>query len=274
VFSFDVTPKETALMNKFTLSLLAASALCAVGTVAVSMPASARDRDNVSVSVTFGGAAFGYEDGYYDNDRRWHQWRDDDERAWYQENHGPTYHRMSRADDRDDYRREWREGRRADWRDDRRDDRRIDFAVSLDDIEFAYEDGYYDNGRRWHGWRSEDERRWYQQNRGPTYFRMGRYDDRDNYRRDWRNGRRTDWRSGGDVDFGIVLGNVVFAYSDGYYDNGRRWHRWRSDDERRWYQQNRRQSYYHMSRYRDRDRNRRGWRDGRRNDWRPSSYDR
>lgn len=263
-------------MNKFTLSLLAASALCAVGTVAVSTPAFAqnRDRDNVSISVSFGGAAFGYDDGYYDNDRRWHEWRDDDERAWYQENHGPTYHRMSRNDDRDSYRRDWREGRRADWRDDRRDDRRIDFAVSLDDIQFGYEDGYYDNGRRWHGWRSDQERRWYQQNRGPTYFQMGRYDDRDNYRRDWRDGRRADWRGGGDVDFAFTLGNVVFAYSDGYYDNGRRWHRWRNDDERRWYQQNRRQSYYHMSRYRDRDRNRRGWRDGRRNDWRPSSYGR
>lgn len=258
-------------MNKFTLSLLAASALCAVGTVAVSMPAAARDRDNVSVSVSFGGAAFGYEDGYYDNDRRWHEWRDEDERAWYQENYGPTYYGMSRYDDRDDYRRDWREGRRADWRGDGGD---VDFSVSLGNVVFGYEDGYYDNGRRWHGWRSDNERRWYQQNRRDSYYHMSRYRDRDRYRRDWRDGRRADWRSGGDVDFSISLGNVVFGYEDGYYDNGRRWHSWRNDNERRWYQQNRRQSYHHMSRHRDRDRNRRDWRDGRRDDWRSSGYDR
>jgi len=257
-------------MNKFTLSLLAASALCAVGTVAVSAPALARDRgDNIGVTVTFGGAAFGYDDGYYDSDRRWHQWRDDDERAWYEQNNRDTYYRMNRDDDRDDFRRDWREGRRGDWR----NDGRADFSIVLGDVVFAYEDGYYDNGRRWHDWRNDAERDWYRQNRGPTYFQMGRYDDRDNFRRDWRDGRRADWRGGG-VDFAISLGNVVLAYSDGYYDNGRRWHRWRNDDERRWYQQNRRQSYYHMSRYRDRDRNRRGWRDGRRNDWRPTGYGR
>ena len=181
-------------MNRFTLSLLAASALCAVGTVAVSMPAAARDRDNVSVSVSFGGAAFGYEDGYYDNERRWHEWRDDDERAWYQENYGPTYYGMSRYDDRDDYRRDWREGRRADWRGDRGD---ADFSISLGNVVFGYEDGYYDNGRRWHSWRNDKERRWYQQNRRQSYHHMTRDRDGDRNRRDWRDGRRDDWRSSG-----------------------------------------------------------------------------
>ena len=143
-------------MNKFTLSLLAASALCAVGTVAVSAPALARDRgDDIGVTVTFGGAAFGYDDGYYDSDRRWHQWRDDDERAWYEQNNRQTYYRMNRDDDRDDYRRDWREGRRADWR----NDRRADFSVVLGDVVFGYEDGYYDNGRRWHDWRNDDRAR-------------------------------------------------------------------------------------------------------------------
>lgn len=251
-------------MNKFTHSLLAASALCAVGTVAVSMPAAARDRDNVSVTFSFGDAAFGYDDGYYTSDRRWHEWRDDDERAWYQQNHGDRYHRMNRYDDRDDYRRDWRDGRRADWR----GDRGADFSISLGDVAFGYDDGYYDSRRRWHAWRSDEERAWYRQYRGPTYYQMGRYDDRDAFRRDWRDGRRADWRGGNDVGISVSLGSIVFGYSDGYYDSGRRWHRWRNDDERRWYQQNRRQSYYHMMRDRDRDRNRRDWRDGRRNDWR------
>jgi hypothetical protein len=72
----------------------------------------------------------------------------------------------------------------------------------------------------------------------------------------------------GDATFSIQLGNIVFAYSDGYYDRDRRWHRWRSDRERNWYRQHRRAYYYGYPRSRDRDRARRDWRDGRRNDWR------
>jgi len=72
----------------------------------------------------------------------------------------------------------------------------------------------------------------------------------------------------GDASFAIRFGNVVFAYSDGYYDRNRRWYRWRNDRERNWYRQHRRTSYYHMTRDRDRDRGRRDWRDGRRSNWR------
>ncbi len=69
------------------------------------------------------------------------------------------------------------------------------------------------------------------------------------------------------VSFSIDLGGVVFGYSDGYYDRSRRWHRWRSDRERAWFQQNRRSAYYDMHHDRDRDRDRRDWREGRRHDW-------
>jgi hypothetical protein len=72
----------------------------------------------------------------------------------------------------------------------------------------------------------------------------------------------------GDAYFSIQLGNIVFAYSDGYYDRDRRWHRWRSDRERNWYRQHRRAYYYGYPRSRDRHRARRDWRDGRRDDWR------
>ena len=71
----------------------------------------------------------------------------------------------------------------------------------------------------------------------------------------------------GDASFSIRFGNVVFGYSDGYYDRDRRWHRWRNHNERNWYRQHHRTSYYHMDRARDRDRYRRDWRDGRRDDW-------
>lgn len=95
--------------------------------------------------------------------------------------------------------------------------------------------------------------------RGDYYDDRGRYgDDRGDYGR----------RGGGDASFSIQFGNVVFGYSDGYYDRDRRWHGWRSDAERNWYRQHRRSSYHHMNRDRDRDRNRRDWREGRRGDWR------
>lgn len=67
--------------------------------------------------------------------------------------------------------------------------------------------------------------------------------------------------------FAIQLGNVVFAYNDGYYDSSRRWHRWRNDDERNWYRRNYGSRYYNYTRDRDRDQRRRDWRDGRRDRW-------
>jgi hypothetical protein len=244
----------------------------------MSLPAVARDRGDSSISITLGTAVFGYSDGYYDSDRGWHDWRNEEERDWYRQNHNGTYYDMDRERDRDAYRRDWREGRRADWRGGdggERGDDDSDFSVSLNGAVFGYSDGYYDNDRRWHGWRNDDERSWYQRNRGPTYYQIGRNDDRDNDRREWLEGRRNDWRGSGrdDVDFSISLGEAVFGYSDGYYDNRRRWHDWRSDDERRWYERNRRPTYYEMGRYQDRDRYRRDWRDGRRDDWRDGRND-
>ena len=146
----------------------------------------------------------------------------------------------------------------------------VDFSVSLGDVQFGYDDGYYDNDRRWHDWRNDDERDRYRQSHNDSYYQMSHSDDRDTYRRDWREGRRNDWRNGGEGDFSVSLGNVVFGYNDGYYDNSRRWHQWRNRNERDWYRQNHSQNYYEMRRYRDRDRNRRDWREGRRNDWRVS----
>ena len=212
-------------------------------------------------SVSLGDVVFGYNDGYYDNGRHWHQWRSDRERDWYSQNHTQTYYRVIRDDDRDSYRRDWREGRRNDWRSGGGEG---DFSVSLGNVVFGYNDGYYDNGRRWHQWRSRNERDWYRQNHSQNYYEMRRYRDRDNNRRDWREGRRNDWRvGGGDVNFSISLGNVVYGYSDGYYDNGRQWHSWRNDDERNWYRENHRRSYYDMGREEERDHDRRDWRDGR-----------
>ena len=69
------------------------------------------------------------------------------------------------------------------------------------------------------------------------------------------------------VSFSVTLGDVQIGYQDGYYDRNRHWHPWRNAAQRKWYQQNHRSSYFGVSHSRDNDRNRRDWRNGRRNDW-------
>jgi|GEM_PF-2138891 len=182
-------------MNKFTYSVFAAGALCAAGLVATVVPAAARDRGDSNFSVSLGNVQFGYSDGYYDNDRRWHRWRSNSHRNWYRHNHGDSYYHMRRSRDRDQYRRDWRGGSRADWRGNGRD-RGGDFSISLGNVVFGYSDGYYDNDRRWHGWRNDNERNWYQRNHRRTYYQMRRNRDNHRNRRDWREGRRNDWRDG------------------------------------------------------------------------------
>jgi hypothetical protein len=101
-------------MNKFIYGLFTAAALLVAGLTATALPADARPQTNVT--ITLGNAQFGYHDGYYDNQRRWHRWQNNRQRTWYQRNHGRTYYQMRRDNDRDRYRRDWRNGRRNDWR--------------------------------------------------------------------------------------------------------------------------------------------------------------
>jgi len=54
------------------------------------------------------------------------------------------------------------------------------------------------------------------------------------------------------VGFSFRVGDVAFAYSDGYYDHNRRWHTWRTR-ERDWYRTHYRASYRAMRHDRDRD---------------------
>jgi len=195
-------------MNKYPYALLAASALIAAGPFATI--ASAQPRDGVTLSFSVGDVAFGYHDGYYDRERRWHRWASDAERDWYREHYGPTYYPVFRDRDRDSYRLAWRTGRRAYWY---ADGDGADFALVLGNVVIAYDDGYYDRDRRWHSWPSPRHRDWYRTNRRDTFFAMRRDLDRDRYRRDWWEGRRSSWRvyGGGGPDFAISLGNVVFA---------------------------------------------------------------
>jgi hypothetical protein len=53
--------------------------------------------------------------------------------------------------------------------------------------------------------------------------------------------------------FSFRIGDVAFAYDDGYYDRGHRWHAWRHARERDWYRSHYRTSYRAMRHDRDHD---------------------
>lgn len=180
------------MLKKYRLGLVAAGALLAAGTL-TTVPAQARDR--VTFSIQLGDVALGYQDGYYDRDRRWHRWHSRAERDWYRAQRRDAYFHMRRDLDRDRYRRDWWNGRRDDWR--YRGNRYgggSNFAIVLGNVVFAYNDGYYDHDRRWHSWRSDDEREWYRRHYSRTYYDYRRDRDNDRHRRDWRDGRSDRWQ--------------------------------------------------------------------------------
>lgn len=55
----------------------------------------------------------------------------------------------------------------------------------------------------------------------------------------------------------ISFGDVAFGYSDGYWDNGHRWHAWRNADEARGYRSHSGSNYHDW--HHDRDGGHMGW---------------
>ncbi len=75
-------------------------ALGIAGAFAIAGPASAADAGigvhiggiGVGVGVGLGDVAYGYRDGYWDNDHRWHNWRDAREMNEYRNRSGNHYY--------------------------------------------------------------------------------------------------------------------------------------------------------------------------------------
>ena len=169
------------------------------GTVlAVSGPANA---DSARIRVDYSNVAFGYQDGYWDRDHRWHHWRNHREMRDYRNAPGNQY---------------------SDYRHDRDDNNgwRGDLSVNVSDVASGYQDGYWDHSHQWHHWRDHREMRDYRNAPGNQYNDY-RHDRADN------NG----WQGG----VSINVGDVAFAYQDGYWDHNRQWHQWRSEQEMREY---------------------------------------
>jgi len=91
-------------MERFLKTILKSALVAAavfVAPLAVSAPAAAYT--DVRVGFNVGDVDFAYRDGWYDHDRRWHRWRNDDEYRWYRHHGYRNYRDMDH--DRDDY---WR----------------------------------------------------------------------------------------------------------------------------------------------------------------------
>jgi hypothetical protein len=67
-------------MRKTIKGALVAAALIG-GSLVAGLPAMA---DNLSVAVSPGGIAFGYNDGYWDQGHAWHAWKNAEESAQFQ----------------------------------------------------------------------------------------------------------------------------------------------------------------------------------------------
>ncbi len=105
-------------------------------------------------------------------------------------------------------------------------------------IVFGYTDGYWDSSRRWHRW---ENRRAFERFKSEH---QDRYFDRPQTR-DRRDGLREDdkwWDRGG----------IAFGYSNGYWDNEGRWHKWQNQQAARQFSAEHRDKYFDRPQTRDR----------------------
>jgi hypothetical protein len=65
----------------------------------------------VDFSVSLGNAAFGYSDGYWDRDHKWHAWRNKDEAQYFRAHNAEHYTEAKHDKDRNDHDQGWRNDR-------------------------------------------------------------------------------------------------------------------------------------------------------------------
>jgi|SRR3954462_7799983 hypothetical protein len=92
-------------------------ALIVLGTIGAPVIATAPAMAAVDFSVSLGNAAYGYSDGYWDRDHRWHAWRNRDEARYFRDHYGEHYVDARHDRDRRDRLQGWRNDR---WWDERR----------------------------------------------------------------------------------------------------------------------------------------------------------
>jgi hypothetical protein len=83
--------KSAAIALALAGTMLATTgASCADG-FAISTSNHGRDHARTGVTFSFGDVAYGYQDGYWDNNRRWHKWRNRHEHDSYRDQYRDNY---------------------------------------------------------------------------------------------------------------------------------------------------------------------------------------
>src|SRR5258705_13811106 len=87
--SFPVMGEESK--RRYAMRHIIKGALIALALAGASVTASAPAVAAVDFSVSLGNAAFGYSDGYWDRDHRWHAWRNRQESQYFRDHYGEHY---------------------------------------------------------------------------------------------------------------------------------------------------------------------------------------
>lgn len=165
--------KNTAIILTFAGSALATTAAAGADGFAAGFSSGRGDRHGTVVSIGFGDVAYGYRDGYWDNGHRWHRWNNDHDYNNYRAHH-TGYFRDWNHD------RNGGNGWQRDWE-----------STNFDNVAFAYRDGYWDNGRRWHQWNDDRDYRNYRKHNAGNYRDWNHdRDGSDGWKRDRDNGGR------------------------------------------------------------------------------------
>ncbi len=89
------------MLSKTGLLLAAAFVVTSAGVAnASSYDHHGRHRTNSFLTISIGDVAFGYSDGYWDNNHRWHHWRNRRDQQNYR-SHGGNYHNWNHNRDGD-----------------------------------------------------------------------------------------------------------------------------------------------------------------------------
>tara|TARA_R110002074_G_scaffold60236_4_gene146105 strand:+ start:7986 stop:8315 length:330 start_codon:yes stop_codon:yes gene_type:complete len=84
-------------MKKIIRATIVMVGLASAGLAMTSTPSLA----GVSINLDFGSVATGYQDGYWDNNHHWHNWRSDEEMHQYRAKHGHKYNNWKRSGKQD-----------------------------------------------------------------------------------------------------------------------------------------------------------------------------
>ena len=146
----------------------------------------------------------------------------------------------------------------------------VHFGISINegDVMFAYRDGYWDRFHHWHPWGDRDDWRWWREHHHDRYYDWAHDRDAD---MGWHGGVVVGAPMGGAMMGGpgvvvgvpglsFAVGDVAFAYADGYWDRFHHWHAWRNDAERIWWRDHYHDRYWEWHHDRDHDM---GWK----HDW-------